>query len=152
MRKFVLYGSGGHARVVTDLITQLGGKVMVCFDNEHPYDPTCFPDAELIIAIGNSEARKRIANEVQHRLATLVHPWAYVAADVELGEGTVVLANATVQAAVKLGKHAIINANVTVDHDAVIGNFVTTYPGAYIAGGIKVPDGSRVESNQVIAC
>ena len=149
MRKFVLYGSGGHARVVTDLITQLGGKVMACFDSEHPYDPTCFPDAELIIAIGNSETRKRIVSEVQHRLATLVHPRAYVAADVMLGEGTVVLANATVQAAAKLGKHVIINANVTVDHDALVGDFVTTYPGVYIAGEAIVADGSRIDANQI---
>ena len=150
MRKFVLYGSGGHARVVTDLITQLGGKVMAFFDNDHPYDATCFPEAEMIIAIGNSEARQRIAGEVRHRLAALIHPRAYVAADVELGEGTVVLANATVQAATKLGKHVIINANVTVDHDTVVGDFVTTYPGVYIAGEAVVADGSRIGANQIV--
>lgn len=150
--KLLIYGKGGHGKVVEDTIYQLDSTNSVAYfdDASNPYHEGYEEDAELIIGIGNNEVRKRIVGEVKHRFATIIHPTAYVAPSAEIGEGTVVLANAVIQADAVIGKHCIINANVTIDHDAVVEDFVCTYPGAYLAGFARVTALKTIAPNQVV--
>lgn len=150
MRQYILYGNGGHARVLKDLIQLLDGDVVHIFDNDNRYDETVFPDVQLIIAIGNSKIREKVSTEIRHSLATLIHPKASIANDVIIGEGSVVLANAVVQAGCKIGKHCIINASAVIDHDVEIGDFVSIYPNAYIGGEAKITDHKIIEANAVV--
>ncbi|AQW91229.1 transferase [Elizabethkingia anophelis] len=150
MQEFVLYGNGGHSRVIQDLIVKLGGKVLEIFDEKNVYNPHIFPQAKMIICIGNNEIRKKTSLGIMHEFATLVHPNAILADNIEIGEGTVILANAVLQAGTKIGKHAIINANTTIDHDVVIENFVSIYPNSYIGGEAYITENKTVEPNQVI--
>lgn len=147
MQEFVLYGNGGHGRVIKDAIEKLGDKVVYFFDQDNPYNPSLFPDAKLIIAIGNSEFRERISLEVKHRIGIIIHPNAIIANDVTIDEGTVVLANAVIQSGAKIGKHCIINAAVVVDHDVIIEDFVSIYPNSYIGGGSIITNHKTIEPN-----
>jgi len=149
MQEYILYGSGGHARVIKDLIEFQGDCVVAQYDSENPYQSDLFPNALMIIAVGNNEARKRISQEVSHNFGILVHPKSYVAKNVLLGEGTVILANAVLQANSKVGSHVIINANVVIDHDAVVSDFVCTYPGVYIGADVIVPELKRFIPNEI---
>ncbi len=151
MKKFVLYGNGGHSKVVQDLIYKLGGTIQAIFDQENIYDPNAFPNAEIIICIGDNKVREEISKKIEHRFATLIHPSAVLANGIEIGKGTVVLANAVLQAGTKVGKHVIINANTTIDHDVVIEDFVSVYPNTYIGGGANITKNKIIEPNQVIA-
>jgi acetyltransferase-like isoleucine patch superfamily enzyme len=56
------------------------------------------------------------------RMPNFVHPLSYNSADLQLGNGNVILSNSTIQAGVKLGNNNIINSNVTIEHDTVLGN------------------------------
>lgn len=153
MKKTILiYGSGGHGRVIADAITCTDAKAKVFFfdDATQPYDVAFKPKRKLIIGIGNNEVRKRISETVSHSFDIVIHPSAQVAKDVILGEGTVVLANVVIQTGTVIGKHCIINANAVIDHDVIIEDFVSIYPGAYIGGNAKVTERKTVEPNQVI--
>lgn len=150
MKKYMLYGNGGHAKVIRDLIHLLKGEIVYIFDCDHPYDPSLFPDAELVIAIGDSQIRHRISNEVTHKLATLIHPTAVLAENVIVGEGTVILANAVIQPNSIIGKNSIINSTVVIDHDVVIGEFVSVYPHTYIGGEAIISDHKVIEPHTVI--
>lgn len=150
MTEYILYGNGGYARVVEDLIEYLGGHIVAIYDSENLYQPQLFPDARVIIAIGNPETRAKVASEIKHKFGTLIHPNAYVSKRAVIGQGCVILSNATVQATANIGDHVIINSNVTVDHDAILENFITTYPGVYFGGTAHVKELSRIESNTVI--
>ncbi|QNF35749.1 transferase [Adhaeribacter swui] len=159
MTSFVIYGAGGHAAVVADLIKLTGGTVEAFFDDQpkttpiglaKPYAEDLYPGAKMIIGIGNNSIREKIANKVSHSFGTLIHPTAYVAEGVELGEGTVVLANAVIQTNAKIGKHVIINAGVCIDHDAIVDDFVLTYPNAYVGGGATLEKGVLVNAGAVI--
>ncbi|WP_177765344.1 transferase [Flavobacterium sp. I3-2] len=150
MKQFILYGFGGHGRVVKDAIEKNGASVIHIFDQEHPYDASMFPDIELIIAIGNNEVRKNIAAEIVHPLGIVIHPMASIAQEVTIGKGTVILANAVIQTGSTIGDNCIINANTTIDHDAIIEDFVSIYAGAYIGGGAKITEGKTIEPNAVI--
>jgi len=160
---YLIYGAGGHAKVLKDLLSVLATKSeILCYfnDSDEPkelagipvkvYDPTQYLEGSVILGIGNGKVRKLLAEKVKHPFATLVHPSASVAADAELGEGTVILAGAVVQAGSKIGKHVIINANVTVDHDAIVSDYVTTYPGVYLGAESHIAEGTTINSNAVV--
>lgn len=76
----VIYGAGGHALVIADMIALMNRKVYVFFDDEvreenkvvQQYNPLLFRDAGLIIGIGNNTVRERITHNVKHSLS-LIH-------------------------------------------------------------------------------
>ncbi|SFC39059.1 acetyltransferase EpsM [Parapedobacter composti] len=160
---FLIYGAGGHARVLLDGIRkQFGPGVVHAFfnDGDQPkeidgipvlaYVSERFPDIPLLLGIGKPDVRERLAERVSHRFGTFIHPLASVASDAIIGEGAVVLAGAVVQSGAKVGRHVIINANATVDHDATVEDFVTTYPGVYVGFDAVVGHGAIVNPNVVI--
>src|SRR5690606_25296975 len=123
MKQYIIYGNGGHSKVIRDIIEITGGEIVAVYDENHPYNPEAFPNAEAVIAIGNNDIRQKIAQEITHTFATLIHPKAVVASHALIGEGSVILANAVVQEQATIGQHCIIQPNVTIDHDAQIGDF-----------------------------
>lgn len=159
----LIYGAGGHARVLLDgLRKQFGEQAIQVFFNDGeepkaigdipvvPYAPDYHPEARLLIGIGKPDIRERIVKKVTHEFGIFIHPQASVAADAHIGEGTVVLAGAVIQSQAKIGRHAIINANVTIDHDGIVEDFVTTYPGVYVGAHAVVGKGAIVNPNAVI--
>ena len=152
MKKILIYGKGGHGKVVEDTIKHSFNNVVVEYfdDAINPYNSEYEKESFLIIGIGSNEVRKRIVSQVKHGFTTIVHPTAYISETAIIGEGTVVLANAVIQAGAKVGEHCIINANVTIDHDAIIEDFVCSYPSSYVAGFARVQEGKTLKPCQVV--
>jgi len=149
--KIALYGNGGHSKVLQDCAATSGTSISIVFDDvDHPYNIDENPHDKIVIAIGNNEVRERIAGIVEHEFGILIHRSAQIAADVLIGDGTVVLANAVIQAGAEIGRHVIVNANCVIDHDAVIEDFVSIYPGAYVGGNARVGKGKTVGPNEVV--
>jgi sugar O-acyltransferase (sialic acid O-acetyltransferase NeuD family) len=161
MDHYLIYGAGGHARVIADLLKACDLKP-VAFIDDNPsmhevdgvpvkeYNPQDDVEAGIVIGIGNNTVRKKIAASLSHQPAVLIHPRAVVAADVIPGAGTVILANAVVQTGASIGKHVIINAGVCVDHDAVIEDYVHLYPNVYIGGGARIKAGVTINAGTCI--
>src|SRR5690606_20095262 len=158
---YLIYGAGGHAKVLKDLIEKMNLEVNAFFDDSnqvhevkgikvHPYDTSFSREKPLILGIGNPRVRKLLSEKVEHGYSTLIHPDAVVASDAIIEEGTVVLAGAVIQSGAYIGKHVIINSNVTIDHDAVVGDFVTTYPGVYVGAEAVVGEGAVINPNSVV--
>jgi len=149
--RYLLLGNGGHARVIRDLIGKLGGSVVYVFNDDTEYDPCFESGLPLIVAIGNNTFRKKVIEKVKHVMPVLVHPSAQLAADVLLGEGTIVFANAVIQAGAKIGRHCLVNANVVIDHEAEVGNFVNVYPNVYIGGAATISDLASIDPGTIIS-
>lgn len=149
--RYLLLGNGGHARVVKDLVEKVNGSVVHVFNDDTAYDDCFEPGLPLIIAIGNNEIRKKIVAKVKHAMPVLIHPSAQLAADVILGEGTIILANAVIQAGAKIGRHCLVNANVVIDHEAEVGDFVTIYPNVYIGGAATIGDLISIDPGTIIS-
>jgi UDP-N-acetylbacillosamine N-acetyltransferase len=163
----VLYGAGGHARVVAD-IARLGGQYVVTgfLDDinrdrlgtplEQPPILGGFGHLEalraqgvrhIFIAIGDCGQRLRLAEMVSRagfESPTLVHPRAVVASDVRIGGGTVVVAGGIVNPGARLGAHVIVNTAASVDHDCVVADGVHIACGARLAGGVQVGRGAWI--------
>ena len=119
-----------------------------------------YKDYDFIVAIGNNQIRKKIANnlfEQSFKVVNLIHPTAVIDETVIMGLGSVVMANAVINAYAKLGKGCIVNTSATVDHDDVIEDYVHICPGAHIAGTTTIGHetwvgiGSSVINNVTIA-
>jgi len=159
-RYIVVAGAGGHAKVVADLARRCNIGIIGFVDDvnggrkgEQFCGSTIFRDAEhvrgerteiefgAIVAIGDCEARVRIAAELQRRnfrLVTLIHPAAVVADSVRVGAGTVIMAGAVINANADIGDNAIVNTGAIIEHDCVIEDGAHICPGVRLGGGVKV--------------
>ena len=163
MEKVLLYGSGGHAKVVIACLVSEQKEVVGLFD-DHPkqaefkgfpllgaYSPLVHREAKLMVTIGNNAVRKKISEQVSHPIATAVHAQSLLAKDAELGEGTVILPGAIVQSDAQIGKHVIVNTGAIVEHDCIVGDFAHIAPGATLCGLVHIGEGTLVGANAVIA-
>ncbi|MDB5210347.1 MAG: epsM [Sediminibacterium sp.] len=152
-RKIALIGAGGHAKVIIEIIEEMGEDIEMINDNNpvlstlHGYSVTTDMPAQnipVIISVGSNKIRKRIATELTNTFATAIHPKTHLSKRCNIGEGTVVMAGVTINSNAVIGKHCIINTNASVDHDCVIGDFVHIAPGSSIAGTVSIGEGTQV--------
>ena len=168
MKKVVIIGASGHAKVIADIVIKSGDELVGFLD-----DNTTLPDViigypylgvidryrdfsencHFVIGIGNNLIRKRISESVIVKWYTAIHPSAQIAIDTQYGEGTVVMANAVVNTSAIIGNHCIINTGAIVEHDNRIGDYVHISPNASLCGTVSIGDlthigaGSTVKNN-----
>ena len=157
----VVLGGGGHAKVVIELLREMGQRVAICVGEENSPE-RCLDlvvlkgDAHLnvlrekgysraFIAIGSNRVRASVAEQVANLGFTLVNaisPHALISSSAKLGLGVAVMAGVVINAEAVIGDLAIINTGATIDHDCVIGSAVHIAPQCALAGGVVVKDGA----------
>lgn len=174
MNDLVIFGAGGHAREMHQLVVDINHDTpkwnLVGFldDNDDLHGKSVHglpvlgglewlqknPPTFLVVAVGNPVSRRQIVEQVSamgHGLfATLIHPSAWVGKRVEIGDGTMICANAVVTTDVYVGRHAILNVGCTVSHDSHLEDYVTLAPGARIPGNVYVGEGVEFGVNAAI--
>jgi acetyltransferase EpsM len=147
----LLYGNGGHAKVVREVINRLGMVVLHYFDDSnHSYDPAYYPDIGLHVAIGDNYLRGKIASTVQHSLSTIVHPQADVSASAFIDKGSFIGLRAILMPEVRCGRCCIFNTGVIIEHDCVLGEYVHIAPGTILCGNVHVGDFTLIGAGTVI--
>ncbi len=144
MEKILLFGNGGHAKVVSDLVEKEGRyQVLASLDKDSEASFPTFKTQLGIIAVGDNALRASIAKKIlainpNFKFVSSVHPSAQLGKGVELGEGTVVMAGAVINPFTIVGNHCVINTRASVDHDCRILDFATIGPGAVLGGDVEV--------------
>lgn len=152
-KKFGIIGAGGHAKVVIEIIEEMGDSVVGIADHassshqllgyqvnaELPQD-----EMSVLIAIGNNRTRKILAAQMNHSFGSAIHPKATLSSRSTLGPGSMVMAGATINSCTVIGAHCIVNTNASIDHDCVLADFVHISPGASLAGNVTVGEGSHI--------
>lgn len=150
----VVFGAGGHAVSVHDVVTGVGWSV-VFFVGEASSGqlpaPLLATDGEalmtasssghrVLVAIGANDTRLRLWRSIPHPLqaAPVVAPSATVAASARLGDGTVVHHHAHVGPRSRVGEAVIVNTAAVVEHDCMVGDGVHLAPGSRLLGGCEV--------------
>jgi len=161
-RSIVVFGAGGLAKSLIDLMRTTGELDPLCVLNDRPDRLTDVlgvpvlggreylgPLRELGVAfavnavgaVRRIEDRIAIAELLDERgleQPTLVDPAAFVAPSATLASGVQVFAGAAVCSGATIGRSVIVNTNAVVSHDCVIGDFVHVAPGALLAGEVEV--------------
>ena len=164
MRRLAIIGASGHGKVVADIARRYGYKEIVFFDDidsilecgGYPVIGKSFEagtiDADVLVGIGNADIRKRIQESIpEQKLATLIHPDAVIAEDVEIGAGTVVMAGTVINPGVGIGKGCIINTCSSVDHDCDVGDYVHIAVGSHLCGTVSVGDGTWIGAGATVS-
>ncbi len=147
-KKLIIVGASGHGKVVADIAVLNGYKDIVFLDDdESKRECTGFPivgrtleavdmSGDKIVAVGNPNNREKLQSNL--KTVSLIHPSAIIGRNVEIGEGTVVMAGAIINPETKIGKGCIINTSSSVDHDCVIGDYVHVAVGAHVCGTVQI--------------
>lgn len=165
-RPLVIYGSGGHGKVVADAALCAGWHVLGFADDDPGkrdalvlglpvvaigFDSTIAycraQNSHAVIALGDNRVRQRVfdaACRAQVEMATIIHPSAVISPSAAIGHGSVVFAHAVVNPASTIGCNVIINTGATIDHDNVIGDHAHVAPGAHTGGTVQLGAGAML--------
>lgn len=157
MNKWVLYGAGGHAKVVYDMLVS-NNFLLEYIVNDYPaheffktfdvFKPSeeLLKNKKVVVAIGNNEERQAIVNKIKNICSfdVVIHQSAYVSKFTQVGVGTVIMPQVCINADVKIGEHCIINTSSIIEHDCVIEDFVHVSPGVALAGNVTIKKGAQI--------
>jgi len=162
--KLIIRGAGGYGRTMADVAAQTGAYESIRFldDNRRAEnvigkceDFSAFADENTIFypAFGNNGLRmlwlKRLA-ENKCKVATIIHPTAYVSPTVRLAEGNAVLPCAIINTESEIKAGCIINCGAIVDHGCILEEGVHVSPGAIVKAENRIPGGLKIESGEVV--
>jgi acetyltransferase EpsM len=159
MHQVYLYGAGGHAKVVIDILKFNRIKVPEIFDDNPAVCtfmgiPVSHADvySPLIISIGDNAVRSRIAERLKDTVfSPAVFAQSVITSDsVSVGEGTVVMQGSIIQSSVRIGRHGIINTRAAIDHDCRLLDYVHIAPGAILCGNVEVGEGAFIGAGVII--
>jgi len=165
----VVFGSGGHAKVVIDAAEKQGiRKILVVDDADQYWGKQLMgyrilggrgallkkkASTQAIVAVGDNAARSGIAAwmEANHfSLATIIHPSAQIGRGADIGRGSLLAAGCVVNSDAVIGANVIINTGASVDHDCIIGDGVHLAPGVHLCGRVEVGAGSFLGVGAVV--
>lgn len=156
--RLILFGAGGHAKVVLDafLARCPDGEVAVLDD-----DPTRaganllghrirggrewlsdnWPGIAVIAALGDNRRRDDLLQDLKklrRPLRTIIHPNAIVSPSARIGDGCFLAAGAIVNAEAELSEGVIVNTGASIDHDCRIGRAAHIAPGVRLCGTVTI--------------
>ena len=172
-RKLVIWGAGGHAMCVADIIRLRGEYELIGFlDDVSPERTgTSFFGARIlggqeqldhllnqgvhfmILGFGNILARLTLGEVVRSRgyeLVTAFHPSSVIAASVPIGPGTVIRAGAVIEAGCTVGENVIVGPCASVGHSSVLEDGARINPGANVSGNVTIGRAAMIGTGAVI--
>lgn len=167
----IIIGGGGHAKVLLSSLHLTERKVLGFVDLNlslppllgvrhlgddsavfaHPSDGVRLVNGVgSISSTGNRQAVYDRFAQKHYCFATVIHPSAVVAPEVQIDEGVQIMAGAVVQAGSRLGADAIVNTGARVDHDCIIDAHAHIAPGVTICGGVSVGAGAHIGAGATV--
>ncbi len=165
-KPLVLFGAGGHAKILLASIEAEGRYAVVGLLDDDPARrgttlhgrPVLGGREQLpglraqgichaFVSIGADRVRGAVAELLLghgFQPATVVHPSATIMHGARIGGGTAVLVNAFVGAEAEVGENVIVSVGALVAHDCVVGSCVQLCPFASLGGNCAVGDYSFI--------
>ncbi|MBQ9566393.1 MAG: acetyltransferase [Synergistaceae bacterium] len=152
-----LYGAGAMGREFKQIADESGEWSGIVFIDDHTKEEELLgcpiyrfqmfrarfspEEARFAVAIGEPgfrlESFERM-NRAGYRGATLIHRSAYVSADAEVGEGTVICHDVHIGSLARIGRNCYLSRNASVGHDVVVGDHTRLGVNAFIGGHVVI--------------
>lgn len=167
MKKVIVIGSGGHAKVVIDILSVMPNvQILGITSNDlqtgdefltYPIlgDDKSIRDynKEIYLAMGlggfrdNHLRRKtfELLKGYGFNFINAIHPSSNISKTVKLGEGVVVFPGVTINTEVVIGDNTIIATGTTIDHETKIRNHVL------VSAGVTIGAYCEIEENVLLA-
>lgn len=169
MKDIIVIGSGGHAKVIIDIIhemqkynivgitsnslstgeTFLGYKVL----GDDNILETHFTPENIQVAMGlgghtDNIIRKKVFEKVKslgYTFINVIHPFSSISKTAKIGEGVAIFPNVALNSHAEIGDNVIIITGSTVDHETIVGDHVL------ISAGVTVGAYSIIENEVLLA-
>ncbi len=174
MKDIIIYGSGGLAKEIVELIEDIN-EVEPVWNIKGYIDDIKGENGEVInsykilgtkeilkdldsstyivLALSNPSAKEKIYQDIKKfglKFATLIHPTAKIAKNAIIGHGSIISIGCIVSVNVVIGKHVFLNMRTVVGHDTVIKDYSSCLVSSIIAGNVVINEGALLGSNCVI--
>jgi sugar O-acyltransferase (sialic acid O-acetyltransferase NeuD family) len=163
-KQLVIYGAGGHGKVVADVALRLGVAVAGYVDDRGAANQPLrlgrpvLGDRQWLLeqprehywcalGIGDNAIRMRIGEFLQSQgfeLLTLLSSFAVISPFVTIGAGVLVMPGAIINPDATIGDGVIVNTGAVVEHDCVIGRYANLSPNSTLGGGVEVGETAHV--------
>src|SRR3989338_8385118 len=158
----VVFGAGGHGKVVLDILLESGSDVLGFLDDDSSKSGEEIRGFKVLgdwsyierngsvraaLGIGNNAIREKVFRRAKDRgikVISAIHPDAVVSKDARIGEGVVIMPGAVINPGSVLDDGSVVNTGATVDHDCHLERFCQIWPGAHLAGTVRVGELSYV--------
>jgi UDP-perosamine 4-acetyltransferase len=170
LRRVVMVGAGGHAKVVVEAVRAMGVFEIVGLTDPAPAAPEVLGVPvlgsdevlaalygqgirEAVLAVGDNRLRQelaRMAFQLGFTLPPIIHPHASISPSARIRDGAVVMARAVVGTEATVHEAAIINTGAILDHETVIGPAAHVAPGCALAGRVTVGERALVGAGAAV--
>ncbi len=177
VRRLLVWGAGGHGKVVAEVARDNGWEVVGFIDSDAAKlgqvmdslgtrivlvesdldrrlaERSLLPEdaSSVALGIGDNSRRLACAQLLGTRcLPALIHSRAIVSPSATLGDGTVVFAGAIVNADTRIGRAVIINSGAIIEHDCVVEDGAHISPGAVLTGNVQVGKGGWIGAGATV--
>ena len=168
MRPLVIYGAGGFAREVLELIRDINREqeswsVLGFLSDDRdswgsiindlpilggePWLDSQADGVSVVFGIGSPAAKLQITQRLRSRKLqwpSLIHPNVVISQRVAVGTGVVITAGNILTTEITLGDFSMVNLACTIGHDCMIGRYTTISPGVNVSGYVHLGDGCDV--------
>lgn len=167
MKKVIIIGDGGHARLVADIIEAAGKYSIAGYTSidrtenrlyDHPLlgDDSILPEllekglTNVAIGIGgyrDNHLRKEIfmkAKSLGFNIITAIHPAAVISTRSTIEEGSVIFPGVIINNNVQIGKNSIVATGSTIDHDTVVEDHVLVSAGVTVGATVRIREGALI--------
>ncbi len=103
--------------------------------------------------VGHGSLRIKLFNALnipQEKLATIIHPSAFIGYNAVIEPGAMIMANSYVGTATKIGKCALLMSNTVVGHNTQIGDFCHLSVGCVVSSYVKIAEASDIALNATV--
>jgi sugar O-acyltransferase (sialic acid O-acetyltransferase NeuD family) len=154
--KVLIYGAGGHGKVVLDILLECGMNVLGFLDDDKNkigqsingfkiFGDRLFlagnRKVNIALGIGDNKIREAVyrkVNAMRLPIISAIHPCAIISMNTQIGEGVVIMPGVVINTGTVLENGVVVNTGATIDHDCHLGRFCQIWPGAHLAGTVKV--------------
>ena len=168
----IVMGTGGHAKVVTDMLKLSGVEVLgfvtpdlkICSEfcgkkvlgGDSFISQYSVNEINLVNGIGSlpgKNLRWQLADNMRkhgYSFATVIHPDAVIGSNTILGEGVQIMAGVVIQSGTNIGKDSIINTRAVIDHDCNIAENCQIAPGVVLSGGVEIGKNTHLGTGSIV--
>ncbi|UUX48354.1 acetyltransferase [Nisaea acidiphila] len=156
-----IVGCGGHAKVIAAMIEGGTRYEVASFVDRDARAEATFLDRPVIgenaflaagsgeaVVVGLGEWLRRKDAVARLRAAgwtdfpAVIDPSAVVAADVQVGEGAVLMPGTVVNPGTEIGAFCVLNTGAVLDHDCSMADGSALAPGVTVGGGCRIGAGA----------
>ena len=164
MKKIIIFGCGGHAKIVLDCIKLGKNYTPIGFIDNQNYNLKLSKRIKYlgtiknfnkiikghdlkqlfgVVAIGSNFMRRKIVNEVnklnkKFKWTNVIHPSIVISNSAKIGLGNMILAGSIICSDTVIKDHVSINTGTYIDHDNIFSDFSSTGPAVATGGNVNL--------------